>query len=87
MPLRYSTNCEELAYSKDASALKAVADEAVEQSGLEFEHFFELGEKYAGHDVVWFKWYGDEHRTALLFVGTEPEALSRLRKLPERSVS
>jgi hypothetical protein len=85
MPLKYSTDCEELAYVKDADALRKAADCAVERDGLESERFFGLGEKYAGHDAVWFNWHGDDYRTGLLFVGTEAEVLSRLRQLPERS--
>lgn len=85
MPLTYSTNCEEIAYSKDDPAVKGAADEAIKTDGKHCEAFFKAGEKYAGHNVVWMNWRGDGYETALLFVGTEPEVLSRLRQLPECS--
>lgn len=85
MPLIYSTNCEELAYSLDVGALKKAADKAILTDGKHCEAFFKAGEEYAGHNVVWINWRGDDYRTALLFVGTEAEAMSRLRKLPDRS--
>ena len=107
MPLTYSTDCEELAYVKDAAALRKAADHAIGADApgyepsdelpelgcappnveLAFSHevFFQAGERFAGHDVVWFTWHGDDYRTGLLFVGTEAEVLSRLRQLPERS--
>ncbi|KKM23992.1 hypothetical protein LCGC14_1609570 [marine sediment metagenome] len=86
MPLSYSTNCEEIAYSKDDGAVKSAADKAIKTDGKHCEAFFKAGEEYAGHNVVWINWKGDDYVTALLFVGTEAEVLSRLRQLPECSV-
>jgi hypothetical protein len=85
MPLTYSTNCEEIAYSKDIGALHSAADKAIKTDGKHCEAFFQAGEEYAGHNVVWMNWRGDDYQTALLFVGTEAETLSRLRKLPDCS--
>lgn len=82
MPLTYSTSCEELAYSKDRAALLAAADNALPLDDP--APFFEAGERNAGHQVTWFNWWGNNYRTALLYVGTEAEVLSRLRQLPER---
>jgi len=81
MPLKYSTDAEELAYVKDAAALRKAADLTVANDP---ETFFEAGEKFAGRVVTWFTWHGDDYKTGLLFVGTEAEVLSRLHQLPER---
>ena len=84
MPLTYSTNCEEIAYSKRADAVKTAADKAILTDGRHCEAFFKAGGEYAGRDVIWMNWYGDDYKTALLFVGTEAEVVSRLYQLPER---
>ena len=90
MPLKYSTACEEMAYSKNAEALKRAADCVVggPHGGWKTnpESFFEAGEVYRGHDVTWFTWHGDDNETALLFVGTEAQVRARLRKLDERKM-
>lgn len=91
MPLSYSTDCEEISYSKDSSALKAIADEALTTYDLEpnayYQTIWEFAEKYYGHDVTWINWHGDEYATALFYVGTEAEVMARLRKLDECSMS
>lgn len=90
MSLSYSPALEELAYSKDAQALKELADFAVappSASGLvrREESFFEAGEKLGdGTPVLWITWWKDGG-TALFFRGDFKAVRRKFRRLPDRS--
>lgn len=85
MALTYSTACEEMAYSKDSGALREAADASFDQGIPNAERrAVEYLRRWFGTDEgVWFSWWGN-HDVALVFKGSESDALARIRAVDDR---
>jgi len=86
MSIQYSTDLEEIAYSKDADVLLAAANMVIHSSVTSDpiavrEQMFVAGQSLSG-DIVYFTWHRDDE-TLLLFKAESAEKL--IRSLKDRS--
>lgn len=78
--LRYSTECEEKAYSLSSGPLRAAADFIVDEDLREM--WFEVGQRLEG-TCTYFSWWKDTS-IFLVFKGDEEKTLTRLREIETR---
>lgn len=82
--IKYDEELEDMAFSKDATALRSCADRVVTMkdihAGLAFEQFFRLGQSLPNEDCSYFAWHGDGESLLLFFGG---KAAARIRSLPD----
>ena len=78
--MTYSTECEEMAYSKDSAALRAEADMSFDQTTPGAQN---AAERWTGDVAIWFSWWTDTS-IGLVFDCGEDQALERIRALPDR---